>query len=235
MSPDLLERITESLKAALPAGTAFSLGPIATDHPPLMGEELPRVRDMAAKRRGEFMAGRAHARAALAALGLPPLALPMGADRAPAWPPGIVGSISHAGDLVVAVAAPARLLHGIGIDVEPATPLDEDLLERVCRPEELTRIRDGSMHAPNPDPLHQDPSHLAKLIFSAKESVYKCTAPRTGIFLEFGDVEILLDPHQPAFSVQGHGAARGRLGPGLLSGRFVELGGYWITATWQAA
>ncbi|MCE7903231.1 MAG: phosphopantetheinyl transferase [Gammaproteobacteria bacterium PRO9] len=230
MSPELLERITESLKAALPAGTAFSLGPIATDHPPLMGEELPRVRDMAAKRRGEFMAGRAHARAALAALGLPPLALPMGADRAPAWPPGIVGSISHAGDLVVAVAAPARLLHGIGIDVEPATPLDEDLLERVCRPEELARIYGGNMHAPNPGP-----SHLAKLIFSAKESVYKCIAPRTGIFLEFGDVEILLDPHRPAFSVQGHDAARGHLGPGLLSGRIVELGGYWITATWQAA
>ncbi len=230
MSPDLLERIAEALKAALPAGTAFSLGPIATDHPPLMGEELPRARDMAAKRRVEFMAGRAHARAALAALGLPPLALPMGANRAPTWPSGIVGSISHAGDLVVAVVAPVRLLHGIGIDVEPATPLDEDLLERVCRPEELARIRDGSMHAPNPDPSHQ-----AKLIFSAKESVYKCIAPRIGIFLEFGDVEILVDPHQPAFSVRGHGVARGHLGPGLLSGRFVELGGYWVTATWQAA
>ncbi|RQW77021.1 MAG: 4'-phosphopantetheinyl transferase superfamily protein, partial [Methylococcus sp.] len=170
----------------------------------------------------EFTAGRAQARAALGQLGLHSAEVAVLPDRRPLWPTGFVGSISHAGHLALAVAAPVTALQAIGIDLEPAVPLDEELVQRVCRPEELGQL------ATSPAPLK-----VAKLIFSAKESVYKCIAPLTGIFLEFEDVEILFEPGEAGFRVRGHGPASALLGPATLTGAFAEAGGYWITVAWQ--
>ncbi len=230
MSPDLIVEITAALRATLPTGVALSLGSVAGHQPALLGDEIPLAAPMVEKRRQEFMAGRAHARVALKALGVMPQAIPVGSSRAPIWPAGFVGSISHAGELVAAVAAPARLMAGIGVDLEPATPLADDLLERVCLPDELARLRHEAQQAPD-----RGPAHAAKLIFSAKESVYKCIAPRLGIFLEFADLEILPDRHQQEFSTRGHGPTGNRIAPPALSGRFVEIGGYWMTVAWQDA
>lgn len=230
LPPETTGKLQAAVRDALPAGTAASLGLVAGNHLGLLGAEVPPAMNMAEKRRQEFVAGRAHARAALAMLGLPPKALSVGPNRAPVWPAGFVGSISHAGGLAAAVVAPARLFTGIGIDLEPATPVDGDLLEHICRPEELARIREILLPA-----IDQSPEHAAKLVFSAKESVYKCVAPRLGIFLEFADVEIRLEPDGQTFSARGHGPARGHITSGTLRGRFVGLGGYWVTMAWQDA
>lgn len=230
MSQDLIVELTAALRATLPTGVALSLGSVAGHQPALLGDEIPLAAPMVEKRRQEFMAGRAHARIALKALGVMPQAIPVDSSRAPIWPTGFVGSISHAGELAAAVAAPNRLMAGIGIDLEPASPLDEELLEFVCLPDELARLREGARHSHD-----RGPAHVAKLIFSAKESVYKCLAPRLGIFLEFADLEIFPDPHTLVFSAQGRGPARSCISPANLSGRFVELGGYWITVAWQDA
>src|SRR5690349_17676802 len=56
------------------------------------------------KRRREFAGGRACARRALAALDAPSAALLVAAERAPAWPAGWVGSITHAAGYCGAVA-----------------------------------------------------------------------------------------------------------------------------------
>jgi 4'-phosphopantetheinyl transferase EntD len=177
---------------------------------------------MSPRRLLEFSAGREHAKRALGELGLTSPEIAVGAGRAPLWPAGYVGSISHGGDLVVAVAATATRMRSIGVDLEPDVALDADLVRRVCRPEEVARV-----------PASVALSRWAKLVFSAKESVYKCIAPLTGVFLEFEDVEILFDAGREQFLARGHGPAAGLIAPSTLAGTFAAAGGYWVTAAWQ--
>lgn len=177
---------------------------------------------MSSRRLQEFSAGRAQARAVLRALGLASPVVPVGADRAPLWPHGFVGSISHAGEIALAAAAPCTVVRAIGVDLEPSLPLDDELLGRVCRPEELARLE------ASPRLLHQ-----AKLIFSAKESVYKCVAPQMGLFLDFSDLEIQFDAAEGTFCARGYGPVTALIRPATVTGRFTEAGGYWITVAWQ--
>jgi 4'-phosphopantetheinyl transferase EntD len=76
---------------------------------------------------------------------------------------------------VVALASSADF-SGLGIDIEPAETLDPELLDLIARPDERARIND--------DPLR------GRVLFAAKEAVYKATHPLDGIFLEHHDVEI---------------------------------------------
>jgi 4'-phosphopantetheinyl transferase EntD len=219
-----LEEIRAAIRRMLPAGVAASAGAIDDAAGTLAPVEVPATARMSARRLQEFSAGRGHARIALEQLGLRSPGVAVGAGRAPVWPAGFVGSISHAGDLVLAVAAPSTAIRGIGVDLERAVPLDADLIRRVCRPEEVARL--GASAATG---------DRAKLVFSAKESVYKCVAPLSGAFLEFEDVEILFDTGEDHFQARGHGRAAPLIAPGALAGAFAQLAGYWITAAWQKA
>jgi 4'-phosphopantetheinyl transferase EntD len=217
-----LPEIRAAVARMLPAGVVASAGAIGDAVAPLEVAEVPSTARMSPRRLQEFSAGRAHARAALRQLGLREPAVAVGPDRSPRWPAGFVGSISHAVDLALAVAAPSSTLRAIGVDLEPAVPLDQELVRRVCRPEELRLLGTSAASLKR-----------AKLIFSAKESVYKCLAPLTGTFLEFEDVEILFATGEPCFRARGHGPAAALLGPSTLTGAFAEAGGYWITVAWQ--
>ncbi len=223
MPLNALIEVRAALRRLLPPVVTSSAGLIADHYPSLPPEELAATGRMTAGRRQEFAAGRAHARRVLQGLGLDSPVVPVGDDRAPRWPHGFVGSISHAGELVVAVAAPWTILGALGVDLEPGLPLERDLLERICRPEELSRL------AASTEPLRQ-----AKLIFSAKESVYKCVAPRMGIFLDFPDLEIFFDQKEERFHAQGHGKAAALIGPHTVTGRFADAGGYWLTTAWAS-
>jgi 4'-phosphopantetheinyl transferase EntD len=223
METNALNEIRTAVRRLLPTGVASSAGTIAGAYPPLAQAELAVTGRMRSNRLQEFSAGRAHARTVLQELGLRSPVLPVGAHRGPLWPDGFVGSISHAGELALAVAAPCTVLRAIGVDLEPSLPLDMDLLNRVCRPEELARL------GASPLPLLL----RAKLIFSAKESVYKCVAPLMGIFLEFADLEIQFDRGDGNFRARGHGPAETLIRPDTVTGSFAEVQGYWVTATWQ--
>jgi len=217
-----LAEIRSAISRILPVGIATSAGSITGPNTPLAAAELPPTARMSPRRYAEYSAGRAHARQALGQLGVDSPVVGVGPGRAPRWPAGFVGSISHAGDLVLAVAAPSSRIRAIGVDVEQAVPLDPDLVERVCRPGELAA----------PGPTAGSPART-KLIFSAKESVYKCMAPATGVFLEFEDVELLFEAGVDRFRARGHGPARGLIVPATLTGAFAVAGGYWLTAAWQ--
>jgi len=145
-------------------------------------------------RRREFAAGRSLARQAMASLGVAQAAIPAAADRAPVWPAGIVGSISHCAEwCVAAVARESQDCLSIGIDVEPATPLDEDLVDAVCGDEELmwlTKQPDGRRGL------------LAKAIFSAKESVYKVQYPLSRQVIDFHAVSVALDMANGSFTAR---------------------------------
>ena len=66
---------------------------------------------------------------------------------------------------------------------------------------------------------HEDAGVRAKLLFSAKESVYKCHYPVFGSALDFGDVKIQFDEVARSFQAQSlrRDDQRGRT---LLNGRF---------------
>ena len=65
----------------------------------LFPDEQAAVSRAVEKRRAEFAAGRSLARIALTEIGHAPCAIAQ-ADRAPVWPLGIVGSITHSNDYV---------------------------------------------------------------------------------------------------------------------------------------
>lgn len=171
----------------------------------------------------EFTAGRTCAHEALSILGVTSNGVLIGPQREPLWPPGIVGSISHSRELAVAALAPVTLLSAIGIDVEPATPLASDLLSRICSPRELSRLRNGP-----------DMALRAKLVFSAKESVYKCLWPSTRQFLEFSDVEIVLGDSDQDFAVVSP-EPLADLPCASLNGRITVAAGHIITVAYMEA
>ncbi|MGF7008565.1 4'-phosphopantetheinyl transferase family protein [Aminobacter sp. BE322] len=166
---------------------------------PLPGEEAA-IANASASRRREFTAGRTLARTAMRELGLAPAAVPAGADRAPAWPAGMTGSISHCADWCV--AAIARATDGylaVGLDIEPALPLDAELVEDICTADERAWLAG--------QPARRR-GLLARAIFSAKECAYKCQYPLSGKLFGFDAMSVRLDPASGTFvaSFQGDAA-----------------------------
>ena len=146
----------------------------------LLKAEREAVEGATQTRVEQFTAGRVCSRIALSRLGVAATTPIMrGEDRAPIWPRGFVGSSSHTDAWCAAAVARTEDLRSLGIDLEPATPLKEALWRRVCTPAEREHLRDVS-----------DPGLMGKIVFSAKESVYKCQYPLTTQFLGFQAVEL---------------------------------------------
>ena len=189
-------------------------GPGDDDASLLPPEESRWLAPMAPVRRREFAMGRNAARRALGRLGLPSVVIGRREeDRDPVWPEGIVGSISHTHGVAVAACARAGDVLAIGLDVERAGPLGDDIVREICRDEELEALR-------NVDSPH--PSDWPKLLFAVKEAGYKAWFPRTRTPLEFHAMHATLDPGARCFSATVHHAATAHLSdaPWLLEGRF---------------
>ena len=97
----------------------------------------------------------------------------------PNWPKGIVGSITHDGDLVTAIVARETDVLGIGIDM---TSLNYRKLWSKVKPKIIT----GDDLASNGQ---VDLSQVA-IVFSAKESIFKCFYPLTKRIFGFEDAAI---------------------------------------------
>ncbi|MFE2730772.1 4'-phosphopantetheinyl transferase [Streptomyces sp. NPDC059349] len=160
----------------------------------LFPEERAYVAGAAATRRREFGEVRHCARRALGALGIRPLPLVPGADRAPRWPGGVVGSMTHCpGYRAAAVASRTRLL-SLGIDAEPHAPLPAGVLDLVADPVERAALARLARTHPR---VHWD-----TLLFSAKESVFKAWFPLMGSWLDFTDARLRFRPRDAAFDVR---------------------------------
>ena len=170
-------------------------------------------------RQREFFAGRECARRGLAALALPPVPIARGAAGEPIWPPGVVGSISHAEGLCAVVVGHAGLIRGLGVDVEPDRAESMAFARRVCSPPELE-----AMHR-----IGAPIETLAPVIFSAKEATYKLQFPLTQDLGAWANLEVLLAPE--TFSVRFRGAA-GALLHGQAHGRWRRARGFvWTEVT----
>jgi 4'-phosphopantetheinyl transferase EntD len=136
------------------------------------------------KRRRELTARRFCAREALNQLGVPAAPILPGRSRGPDWPEGFVGSITHcAGYAAAAIGRNADFL-AIGIDAEVHRGLPAGVLELVSTQEE--RIHVATLQPTN---IPWD-----RLLFSAKESVYKAWLPLTDRSLGFKDVLVTFMP-----------------------------------------
>ena len=131
-------------------------------------------------------AARVLGRELLTRLGYAPCAIPKAASGAPVWPDGVVGSFAH--DHAIAVAAVGRScnVNAVGIDVEPAEPLPPELRNLVISPHEQVG-------------LAEDP-YRGRLIFAAKEAVYKAVAALDGTLLDYNDIGIDFTARQAVLS-----------------------------------
>lgn len=148
----------------------------AGDKNALLDEEAASIASPVLAVRRASGAARIVARELLVRLGYAHAAIPKGASGEPIWPAGISGSIAHDDRIAVAAVGLERDIRAVGIDVEPAVPLPPEMLELIATPQELRRIAD--------DPLR------GKLLFAAKEAVYKAVYPLDRVFLEFRDIEV---------------------------------------------
>lgn len=102
--------------------------------------------------------------------------------RAPVWPSGFVGSITHTAEHIGVAVASQGDFSGIGIDIE--TIISEQVakdIEAVCMSsEELKLVSSTGL----PRAL------MSTACFSAKESLFKCLYPLVDIFFDFLDVRV---------------------------------------------
>jgi len=203
--------LAEILPAGAVAAEAFGDLPDAV----LFPEEEVFVRRAVDIRRREFTTARACARAALAGLGKSPTAILPGEHGAPQWPPDIVGSMTHCvGYRGAAVARKADVL-ALGLDAEPDENLPEEVLGAIALDDERTQLAALAVAAPGPS--------WDRLLFSAKESLYKAWFPLTQRWLGFEEAVISINPVS--------GTLTGRLlvpGPTVHGSPLTRFTGRWL-------
>jgi len=134
------------------------------------------------KRNREFAVGRHCARVALNYFDITAEVL-VDTDRKPIWPAGIVGSISHSQHYAWAAVAKKNAVSGIGIDTEIV--VDDATMRQVLK--EITVEAERNLLAK----IHSDVRTAFTVVFSAKESIYKCLYPMNEQFFGFHDVELI--------------------------------------------
>ncbi|MEU6309435.1 4'-phosphopantetheinyl transferase superfamily protein [Streptomyces sp. NPDC047014] len=183
--------------------------------PPVFAEEAALVERALISRRAEFRTVRACAREAMGRLGFAPAPVLHGTRGEPLWPAGLVGSMSHCAGYRVAVLARAEEFALIGVDAEPdeACP-DEGIRELIAGPDELAML--AALAESHPD-IAWD-----RLLFSAKECVYKAWYPLARRWLGFEHAAVVLEPETKTFTAR-------LLAPGPLVNdiRLTELRGRW--------
>ena len=222
-------------RALLPPQAFFSAGgePASVQLSPA---ERRSVRGAGALRLREFTAGRWHAKRALAALGLRDVDLPRRADGAPAWPDGVVGSVSHAWhrERVVVIAVVARAdgfadasggasaespdasaaayadaIAAIGVDLEPPGQLAPRTWPTLLSAAELAQVMARSVAGR---------SAAVRALWCAKEAVSKTG----GAARDLRAIEVAPD-------------AGGRFDDGVHAGRVLQEGGWTFAAAIRRA
>ncbi|WP_285555861.1 4'-phosphopantetheinyl transferase family protein [Actinoplanes regularis] len=155
------------------------------------GEES-LVESVVPNRRREVLTARRCAREALRALGHAPTAIPRGPRREPVWPDGVAGSITHCTGFRAAAVARTSEITSVGIDAEPHGPLPPRVLGAVTTPADRDLL--ARLASTRPEVCWD------RLLFSAKESIYKAWYPVTGRWLGFEDASLHVDPDAGTFT-----------------------------------
>ncbi len=182
----------------------------------LPGEEAAVARAVE-KRRREYATVRHCARLALTQLGRAPAAILTGPHREPLWPAGIVGSLTHCDGYRAAALTPDTAHLSVGIDAESHAPLPADVFAMIARPVEVSRL--AQLAAAHPE-VHWD-----RLLFSAKESIYKAWYPLAQRWLGFEEATLEFDADAGAFTAELH-----QTGPLIGDRPLTAMRGRWLIA-----
>lgn len=188
----------------------------------LFPEEEAALGNPVDKRRREFGTARRCAHEALAELGFAGTPVPSGPRREPRWPAGVVGSITHCAGYRAAVVAHAVDLVTVGIDAEPHEPLPSGVLDSVTVPDERSWL--AAHHDTYPQ-VHWD-----RLVFCAKEAVYKAWYPLAERWLGFEEAYVEAAPDDGTDLGTGRFEAR-LLVPGPIlpdGGPLTGFTGRWL-------
>jgi 4'-phosphopantetheinyl transferase EntD len=169
----------------------------------------------------EFATARSCARQALGQLGFPPVAILRGSRGEPIWPPGVAGSITHCIGYRAAAVTLQTKFSAIGIDAEVHDQLPPEVLQSICVSEEIAWLSKASHGV-----------HWDRIIFSAKESVYKAWFPLTKLWLDFEQIVLMINAAEGTFHVRPHDSIPKEFAPLLkrLLGRFLVRDGIVLTA-----
>ena len=161
-----------------PPGVCVAIGRERATDEPLHPDEAELARAMGPARRREFAAGRACARRAMRELGVPDGPVLRGLRRAPLFPHGVVGSITHTNGFCAAAVARSRRSRA-----SASTP-------SATRRSPSAPPRGSARRASSPRCARcpgRSPERWAAIVFSAKETLYKAYFPLTGFFIGFRD------------------------------------------------
>ncbi|MCU1716841.1 4'-phosphopantetheinyl transferase [Pseudomonas sp. 5P_3.1_Bac2] len=175
-----------------------------------------------AKRQAEYLAGRLCAREALRRVTGQGHVPASGADRAPQWPAGTCGSISHSTGWAGAVVGLSRQWQSLGLDIEQLIPAEraQRLAGEILTAAELERLQGLSESAQ---------AQLITLTFSLKESLFKALYPLTLKRFYFHDAELLtVDAQQGQLRLLLDLSPEWQAGA-LLNGQFTEFEGYLLS------
>ena len=183
------------IEKVLPPGVAVAETATDADETDLFPAEEQVIARAVAEHRREFTTGRWCARRAMANLGIAPHPVSRGHRGMPVWPAGVLGSITHCTGFRAAAAARSEQFPdvlGIGIDAEPHDALPGGVFDVITTPRDRALLHDLSA---------QDRSiHWGRLLFCAKEAVFKAWYPTTHRWLEFDDADIVL--HERGFTAR---------------------------------
>ena len=171
-----LQRAIDSI--ALP-GTLVDHRVIAPgDELALLPDEFGAFATSVVKVRRASGAARIIARELFERLGHAARAIPKSTAGMPIWPEGLVGSLAHDSEIAIAALASRHDFLSLGVDVEPAEPLDRELLEIVATATERQQMQEDRFDG--------------RLLFAVKEAVYKAIYPIDRAYLDHHDVEVSL-------------------------------------------
>lgn len=138
---------------------------------------------LSSERRAEYFSGRRCAHAVMVEEGYPALPVLRHLDRSPVWPLNIVGSITHGASLAAAIIKKRYVTNvlNIGIDIE-------DLSREIRTDISKTTLTDWERDRWSVESM--ETSQEARIIFSIKETIYKCFYPVHHVYLGFHDAEI---------------------------------------------
>jgi 4'-phosphopantetheinyl transferase EntD len=221
---DSEESVPRMIEQLLPAGVVTIEAFEDVPNEPVFPGEEDMVANAVEGRRREFVTARRCAREALAKLGHALAPIRSGPNREPRWPPGLVGSITHTAGFRAAAVAPRSVVTSLGIDAEQNEPLPQGVEELITvsgEPEMLVTLAYDF-------PMTQ----WGRLLFSAKESIYKAWYPLTGRWLSFGETKLTIDPTGTFRARLLINGANGEAeqSPTQLRGRFLVARGLVATA-----
>lgn len=210
--------IVTRLRELVPGTIAVHGGGLDPHGEALYQEELALVARAVPKRRREFRAGRIYARRALREIGAADAPLLLGPLRAPIWPLGTTGSITHTRNICAAVAGLTGNVAAIGIDIEDFATAQSDLLHLVGVPSEVAQRREV-------EDVYRTP--LAHLLFAIKEATYKAYAPLAGVILDYQNVAVTIHTRSSRFCAKLIASDKPRLlGHDSIEGQFAVAQGH---------